>query len=107
MQESPSTSQRDELVERLDQLIALVKIGFSNELQRAQEDLKGDPVGSAIIRSLEDGPMASGDLKEAVSRSAKVSNRTVQRSLGALARRGLVRVEGSGPSTTYQLTGIL
>lgn len=97
----------DDLIERLDQVIALLKLGFSGQLEALQAELREDPVALGILDSLRNGPMASGELKRSVSQSANVSEKTVQRSMSELVGRGLLLAKGGGRSITYQLSGVI
>jgi DNA-binding transcriptional ArsR family regulator len=100
-------SDDSDVVGRLDQMIALMKIGFADSLARVREELAGDQVSSAILEATKDDWVTSGDLQRSVSRSAKVSERTILRALSALAERGLLSVRGSGRSTSYRSAGVL
>lgn len=96
-----------DIVERLDHLIALLRVGFADRIDKLREDLRTDPVSSAILDAVAEGWLSSGELQRSVSKTAKVSDRTVLRSLNALAERGLLDVRGSGRSTSYRSSGIL
>lgn len=100
-------SDDSEIVERLDQLITLVRIAFAESLDRVREEVRTDSVASTILEATKDGWVNSGNLQRSVSRAASVSGRTVLRSLTALTDRGLLRVRGSGRSTSYRASGVL
>lgn len=97
----------DEVVERLDRLITLFRIGFAPAIEDLKQQVMDDPVESAIIQRVSDQWVASGDLQRDVARTAKVSERTVLRSLQSLVERGLLQTQGSARSTTYRSTGII
>lgn len=96
-----------EVIERLDRLTTLLRIGFAEEIGRLRDEVLADPVATAILESVKDEWVNSGDLQRSVGRSAKVSARTVLRSLASLTERGLLRAQGSGRSTSYRSAGVL
>ena len=95
------------IIERLDQLIALLRIGFAESLDRAREEVTADPVASTILEATKDGWVNSGNLQRSVSQAATVSGRTVLRSMAGLTDRGLLRVRGSGRATSYRSSDVL
>lgn len=97
----------EEVLERLDRIATLLEIGFAEQIERARVELRTDPVAAAVVDTVRDDWLASGDIKRAVSNSAKVSEKTVQRSLAALVARGAVRVRGTGPTVSYRSAGVL
>jgi DNA-binding transcriptional ArsR family regulator len=97
----------DETLHRLDDMIALLKVGFSREIESVRQALGNDLVNKAIIEALSDGWMASGDLQRQISASTKVTERTVRQRLADLTALGVLRSRGAGRSTEYSLSGIL
>lgn len=97
----------DEIVERLDRLVTLTKIAFAESIDRVREEIRADPVASAILEAAKDEWVISGDLQRSVSRGAKVSGRTVLRSLTSLTDRGLLHTRGGGRSTSSRASGVL
>jgi hypothetical protein len=97
----------DEVLERLDRLITLMTIGFADAIQRVRTEVEEDPVAGAILVAAADDWVASGDLQRLVATKAKVSERTVQRSLQVLSVRGLLLTKGSGRLTSYRSSGIV
>ena len=97
----------DEVLERHDRIATLLEIGFAEQVQHARNQLLADPVASAVVDAVREDWVASGDVKRTVSRSAEVSEKTVQRALATLVSRGVVRVRGTGPSVSYRSAGVL
>jgi DNA-binding transcriptional ArsR family regulator len=97
----------NEVIERLDRLTTLLRIGFGEQISHLREEVQADPVATAILEAAKDDWVNSGDLQRSVGRSAKVSARTVLRSLTSLTERGLLRARGSGRSTSYRSAGVL
>lgn len=97
----------DEVLERLDRLITLMTIGFADAIERVRIEVQGDPVAGAVLAAAADDWVASGELQRLVVAKAKVSERTVQRSLQTLSQRGLLLTKGSGRFTSYRSSGIV
>jgi hypothetical protein len=100
-------SPDEDVLDRLDRLITLLSIGFAEQVERVRTELRADPVSSAILDRVRDDWIGSGEVKRVVSRSTKVSEKAVQRSLAAMVARGLIRVHGSGATTSYRSAGVL
>jgi hypothetical protein len=100
-------SDNSEVLDRLDRFITLVRIGFSDSIDRVRQEIAADPVATAILERTKGDWVASGELQRSVSQSANVSSRTVLRSLIALTERGLLLSRGSGKSTSYYSSGVL
>ena len=97
----------DEVLERLDRLIALLAIAFDDQLKKVRQEIAADKVAKTILEAVKDQWVASGDLQRTVSKSAAVSEKTVQRALTSLADRGLLRTQGSGRTTSYRSSGLI
>jgi 2-methylaconitate cis-trans-isomerase PrpF len=96
-----------EVLERLDRLITLMGIGFADAIERVRTEVQEDPVAGAILAAAAEDWVASGELQGLVVAKAKVSERTVQRSLHTLSQRGLLLTKGSGRLTSYRSSGIV
>ena len=95
----------DETNRKLDLIIALMRIGFGDQIQRRGRILLEDTTSVEILRHCDEWTSA-GALKGAVAKATKQSEPTIKRrvadlvSLGALARRG------AGGSVSYRSTGL-
>ena len=100
--------ERDDkrIVERLDMLIALVRLSHGPRIDEALTTIRSDPVASGVLEALRGAPLPAGVLKSTVARVVKVSEKTVQRSVVELVDRGLVRASGVGPARTYESAGV-
>jgi hypothetical protein len=97
----------EEVLDRLDRIIALLEVGFAQQIDRARSELRSDPVVAAVLELIADRWISSGELKRTVGQSVKVSEKTVQRSLAMLAGRGAIRGRGAGAGLSYRSAGIL
>lgn len=99
----------DELLRELRAQTAILRIAFRHEIESVAAELRSDPLASAIIDALsESGSMRSGVLWADVrAAQANAVRRTFNRRLAALAEAGVVNRTGAGPSSTYELTGLI
>lgn len=95
------------VVERLDQLVLLFRVAFSDRIDAVRKELRAEPAMEAILDLLDSEPVASAEVKLAAKESADVSERTVQRALTRLVERGVIRAHGKGSATAYSSTGII
>lgn len=96
----------DEIVERLDQLIAMFALVNKETLEQAASDIRADKVNASILDAAEDWIIA-GELTTSASNSAKVSTRTVRNRIADLLTVGALKRDGSGPSVRYRSTGLI
>jgi hypothetical protein len=97
----------DDVLLKLDEVLSVLKLAFADEIGKARSAMMRDPVNRAILESLEDGWLGSGDLQRRVSAATDVSDRTVRDRLGELAARGAIRSRGGGRSLEYSRTGVI
>lgn len=95
-----------EVIERLDTIIALMNLAFAEQIELARSQLMNDPVSAAILDSLATGPVSAGDLKERAAKASGQSERTVLRRVASLVAQRAIEQQGSGPRTTYRTTGL-
>ena len=100
-------SDNADVIDRLDRLITLMRIGFADSIDRVRQELALDLVATAILDRTKGDWVATGELQRSVSKSMNVSARTVLRSLTALVERGLLLSRGSGKATSFLSSGIL
>jgi hypothetical protein len=95
-----------EVLERLDTIIALLHLAFSDEIGQARDALMQDSVAAAVLDAVASGPVPAGSLKKIVSDATKQSERTVLRRIAALVSQRVIEQIGSGPRTAYRATGL-
>ena len=100
------SDQQDALVDRLDRLIALTTLANAREIAAAAEDLRADPVTSAILDGCTEWT-PSGSLQDDVAKRHSVSTRTVRNKIATLVSRGLIASRGAGRATEYRAAGIV
>lgn len=95
-----------DVVNRLDALIALVKLIYSEPLKRVRRQITSDPVFRAILE-LADGTREYSTLAEDVSRRTGKHVRTVKAKISKLLEIGVLRTIRQGKRVYYVNTGIL
>lgn len=89
---------------KLDEIAALLRIGFSSQIQAARTKLKADAVAAALLE-LAEGQVA-GELVKLVSEKTGSGSRTIEQRMAELASCGALRREKLGKTTTYRSTGL-
>ena len=77
----------NETERKLDLIIALMRIGFGDQIQRRSRILFEDPTSVEILRHCDDW-IASGALKSAVASATKQSEPTIKRRIADLVSLG-------------------
>lgn len=95
-----------EIVERLDRLTAILSLAFAKEISGARSEARADPVTAMVLDSAEDW-IAAGKLKQSVSRTVAVAEKTVQRRITELLEMSALTARGNGPTRQYKRTGLL
>jgi hypothetical protein len=98
----------DEVVERLDRVIAILALANEDAIERARKDIRADEINSAILE-LTATPVAVRELLKKVQAKVKkkAGDRTVQERIANLVARGVLEKSGTGPKTAYRSTGIV
>ena len=99
-------SASDDIDRKLDLIIALMRIGFGDQLQRRSRVVAEDPTNAQILRHCDDW-IAAGALKTAVMKATKQSEPTIKRRIAELVSLGALARRGAGASISYCTTGLL
>lgn len=95
-----------QLISKLDHLIALYELVNSEALAAARSALRADPTTSAILARAEDW-IPAGKLKSEIAGALSTSEKTVQRRVSELVdRRALVSQRADG-GILYKSTGVV
>ncbi len=95
----------DETDRKLDLIIALMRIGFGDQLQRRGRILAEDDTNAEILRRCDDW-IAAGELKSAVMNATKQSEPTVKRRISDLVSLGALSRRGAGGAVSYRTTSL-
>jgi hypothetical protein len=97
----------EEVVDRLDRLIAMFALANRDALTQVAREVRSDNVNAALLDATADDWVPAGALTEAVAKSTKVSPRTVRTRTAELLAAGALKRRGSGPSIQYRSTGVI
>jgi DNA-binding transcriptional ArsR family regulator len=93
------------VVERLDLLIATVRLAWREQLEAERERVREDKLDAALLDATASDWVRSGDLQRKVVKSQKVTERAVRKHLAALLEQGLLRAQRDGKLREYRATG--
>jgi len=96
----------EEIISRLDRLIAVLELAHRDEIGRAREEIRGDTTYAEILRSSAD-EVRAGQLSKAVQQKTKQSPKTVQRRIGDLIELGALKGTGVGGNVKYKAAGLI
>lgn len=99
-------SNHDDVVERLDRLIAVTQLVHRDAMNRARERIRADAVNDAILEFATEW-VAAGTLQASVMKATNQSDRTVKRRVAELVAQGVLAKRGAGGSVSYRATGLI
>jgi len=97
----------EELADKLDTIIGLLNLAFSESIQRARDAVLSDPIKAAVVEALGSGSMDAGALQAVVKAATGQSERTVIRRVSDLVAQGMVVRVGTGSRVQYRLSGLM
>lgn len=100
-----TTGDLSDLGQKLDLLIALTRMGVSEQLSHELKAIGDDPVSLSVLQNAGDW-IPAGELKAAVREATKQSEPTVKRRIAELVSRGAMQRRGAGSSVSYRSTGL-
>ncbi len=104
--ESPNGSD-PEIIQRLDTMIAILRLAHADEIERAKEKLLSDKTNAALLKAAAGSKfVASGDLKKKVMKETGESEKTVQRRILGLVELGALEVRPTGLAA-YRASGLI
>lgn len=95
------------IAEKLDTVIALLQLAFHDQIERARQQIRSDPVAAAILDHADGEGIEAGQLQARVAEQTKQSSRTVRRRIAALVEQKALVQLGSGPATRYRSTNLI
>jgi hypothetical protein len=96
----------EELIERLDTIIAILRLGHKDSIDRARAATLADPIAAAVLQAATEWT-DSGTLQGRAAATSGQSRRTVQRRIAGLLAEGFLEQTGSGPSVRYRSTNLI
>ena len=96
-----------DIVERLDQLIAIMKLSNADKLDEFRKEISKDEVLSEILTLISDQPLDFSTILETVAQKTGKSNRTVQRGISELVEKKILYKKRVGIQSLYFNSGLL
>ena len=96
----------EEILHRLDQINATLRLAFEPQLREARSALRSDAVVAGILEGSGEW-IASSDLQKNVAKATGKSTRTVRDRLPELVSTGALMVRGSDARPEYRRTGLV
>ena len=96
-----------DIVERLDQLIAILKLSNADKLDKYRKEIKKDEVSQAILNIVSNEPLDYSTLSEKVAETTGKSERTVKSRIAELSDKKILLTLREGRKTFYYDSGIL
>lgn len=101
------TYSTKDVVERLDQLIAIMKLSNADKLDQYRKEIKKDTVSQAILDLVSNEPLDYSTLSEKVAEKTRKSERTVKSRIAELSDKKILTTKREGRQTFYFNSGIL
>jgi DNA-binding transcriptional ArsR family regulator len=98
--------QLAEISRKLDQLIALLKLGNRKTLEEYKRQLQRDKVYARILE-ITDSPLSYSDIVKKLHEGLGVAEITVKRKIAELKAMGLLIAMRRGREVYYEYSGIL
>jgi len=99
-------ARNDEILERLDKLVAIQLLAHRDALESARVSIRADKVNAAILDATTKLTPA-GKVVAEVKKKTGQSPATISRRIAALMEQGVVEKQGGGPATQYRSTGLI
>ena len=96
-----------DVVERLDKLIAIMKLAYKDQLDTQKEIISKDKVSKTILELLNEDSMDYSTLVEKTAIKAITSHRTVKRRIADLSDSKILSKRRESGKTVYFNSGIL
>jgi hypothetical protein len=95
-----------EIIERLDQIQATLKIAFAAQIAEFRERIRADKVNAAILDAAGDW-ISSAELQEKVAVEVSMSTRSVRDRFPHLIAEGVLQMRGAESRPEYRVTGLI
>jgi hypothetical protein len=107
MADENASGSDPEVIQRLDTIVAILRLAHGDAIDHAKARLLADPVNAAILKATTGTRfVAAGDLKTRVAKATKQSEKTVQRRIQDLVDIGAVEVRPEG-RPAYRASGLI
>ena len=97
----------EEVLERLDSLMALLALAHGEAIGRTREAVRSDPLNGAVLDACTDEWVQAGALVETVKAQTGRSAATIRRRVAELAASNALRSRGATSNRAYRSRGIV
>ncbi len=101
------TLERDDVVERLDLMLAVLQLAYHDAIERAADQLRSDPVNAAILDACADDWLGARELRERIEKETGSKPRTIQTHVAELVTRRALQQRGATNTRAYRTTGLI
>ncbi len=95
----------EEISNKMDQMIILLKLSNRNELKAFEKEIKRDKVSSRILE-LADGTLTYSNLSKKIAEEMKVAEITVKKKISTLREMGFLITRREGREVYYENSGL-
>ena len=96
----------EEVVQRLDLILATLRLAFAPQLREARDEMRGNPVTAAILDATEDWTASTG-IQSTVAKKTGAHAATVRARLSELADQGVLAGRGTERKMEYRRTALI
>jgi hypothetical protein len=100
------SAEESRIEQKLDLLIALLRIAHRGPIVGAREQLRADKTSWAVLREARGDWVEAGNLKKKVSVVSGASNPTIVRRIAELVEIGALERAGAGGHVRYRTTAL-
>jgi len=100
------SAEESRIEQKLDLLIALLRIAHRGPIEDAREQLCADKTSWAVLREARGDWVEAGNLKKKVSAVSGASNPTIVRRIAELVEIGALERAGAGGHVRYRTTAL-
>jgi hypothetical protein len=94
------------VVERLDRMIAILRLAHGDSIARARTLIRSDKVNAAILDASAKW-VGAAKLQTTVAAKTKASTRTIQERIADLVTQGVLEKRGAASTTEYKASGLI
>lgn len=103
----PGPTVADEILERLDLMLAVLQLAHHDAITRAAAELRADPVTNAILVACADDWVPAAELKKRVLATVKIGDTALKGRLATLVARRAIQRRGATHTTAYRSLGLV
>lgn len=95
----------EEIVQRLDKVVAILQIAHADAIERTRTKIRGDKANAAILDTTAEWTAAAR--VQAAATKAGSARSTTSKKIADLIESGMLEKRGAGKSIEYRSTGLI